>query len=253
MYIDSHAHLTDGAFDGDRQAVIAGLAARGVGKVIEISCDPAGFAASAALGERNEGIYLAFGIHPEFAEAYTEADFAALGEYLSHPKCVALGEIGLDYHWKPFSRERQLELFRRQLDMAAERDLPVSLHIREAHGDCMEVLESYGGRVKGVMHCFSGSAELAERCVRLGLYLAFGGALTFKSNKKGPAACAAAPMDRLLTETDCPYMAPEPHRGQRCDPGYIPLICGRMAELKGVSPEEMARQVEENTARLFGI
>ena len=185
MYIDTHAHLTDGAFDHDRQELIKGLAAGGIGKIIEISCDPKDFPVSAALAEQNPGIYLAFGIHPEFAETYTEGDMAALGEYLRHPKCVALGEIGLDYYWKPYNREKQLELFRRQLDMAIERDMPVSMHIREAYGDCMEVLESYGGRIKGVMHCFSGSAEIAERCAGLGLYIAFGGALTFRSNKKG--------------------------------------------------------------------
>ena len=188
MYIDTHAHLTDGAFDHDRQELIKGLAAGGIGKIIEISCDPKDFPASAALAEQNPGIYLAFGIHPEFAETYTEGDMAALEKYLRHPKCVALGEIGLDYYWKPYNREKQLELFRRQLDMAIERDMPVSMHIREAYGDCMEVLESYGGRIKGVMHCFSGSAEIAERCAGLGLYIAFGGALTFRSNKKGPAA-----------------------------------------------------------------
>lgn len=253
MYIDTHAHLTDGAFDHDRQELIKGLAAGGIGKIIEISCDPKGFEASAELAEKNPGIYLAFGIHPEFAETYTEGDMAALGEYLRHPKCVALGETGLDYYWKPYNREKQLELFRRQLDMAIERDMPVSMHIREAYGDCMEALESYNGRVRGVMHCFSGSAETAERCAALGLYIAFGGALTFKNNKKGPAACAATPIDRLLTETDCPYMSPEPHRGERNDPGYIPLICGKMAEIKGVSADEMARRVEENGARLFGI
>ena len=117
----------------------------------------------------------------------------------------------------------------------------------------MEVLESYGGRIKGVMHCFSGSAEIAERCAGLGLYIAFGGALTFRSNKKGPAACAATPIDRLLTETDCPYMAPEPHRGERNDPGSIPAICRKMAEIKGVSEGEMERAAEENAERLFGI
>ena len=183
MYIDTHAHLTDGAFDHDRQELIKGLAAGGIGKIIEISCDPKDFPVSAALAEQNPGIYLAFGIHPEFAETYTEGDIAALEKYLRHPKCVALGEIGLDYYWKPYNREKQLELFRRQLDMAIERDMPVSMHIREAYGDCMEVLESYGGRIKGVMHCFSGSAEIAERCAGLGLYIAFGGALTFRSKK----------------------------------------------------------------------
>ena len=132
MYIDTHAHLTDGAFDHDRQELIKGLAAGGIGKIIEISCDPKGFEASAELAEKNPGIYLAFGIHPEFAESCTESDIAALGEYLKHPKCVALGESGLDYYWKPYNREKQLELFRRQLDMAIERDMPVSMHIREA-------------------------------------------------------------------------------------------------------------------------
>ena len=158
-----------------------------------------------------------------------------------------------DINYAVASPEKQLELFRRQLDMAIERDMPVSMHIREAYGDCMEVLESYRGRIKGVMHCFSGSAEIAERCAGLGLYIAFGGALTFRSNKKGPAACAATPIDRLLTETDCPYMAPEPHRGERNDPGYIPLICGKMAEIKGVSEGEMERAAEENAERLFGL
>lgn len=253
MYIDTHAHLTDGAFDHDRQELIKGLAAGGIGKIIEISCDPKGFEASAELAEKNPGIYLAFGIHPEFAESCTESDMAALEKYLRHPKCVALGETGLDYYWKPYNREKQLELFRRQLDMAIERDMPVSMHIREAYGDCMEALESYNGRVRGVMHCFSGSAETAERCAALGLYIAFGGALTFKNNKKGPAACAATPIDRLLTETDCPYMAPEPHRGERNDPGSIPAICRKMAEIKGVSEGEMERAAEENAERLFGI
>lgn len=253
MYIDTHAHLTDAAFDGDRRELIARLAEGGVGKIIEISCDPKDFAASSELAEKNPGIYLAFGIHPEFAESYTESDIAALEKYLKHEKCVALGEIGLDYHWKPYDREKQLELFRRQLDMAVERDMPVSMHIREAYGDCMEVLEGYNGRLRGVMHCFSGSAETAERCVGLGLYIAFGGALTFKSNKKGPAACAATPLDRLLTETDCPYMAPEPRRGERNDPGSVPVICRKMAEIKGISPEEMERAAEENAERLFGL
>ena len=253
MYIDTHAHLTDGAFDHDRQELIKGLAAGGIGKIIEISCDPKGFEASAALAEKNPGIYLAFGIHPEFAETYTEGDMAALGEYLKHPKCVALGEIGLDYYWKPYNREKQLELFRRQLDMAIERDMPVSMHIREAYGDCMEVLESYGGRIKGVMHCFSGSAEIAERCAGLGLYIAFGGALTFRSNKKGPAACAATPIDRLLTETDCPYMAPEPVRGTRCDSSLIRYVGEYIAAVKGVEPETVFRVTAENAKRVYQL
>ena len=238
MYIDTHAHLTDGAFDHDRQELIKGLAAGGIGKIIEISCDPKDFPVSAALAEKNPGIYLAFGIHPEFAETYTEGDMAALGEYLKHPKCVALGEIGLDYYWKPYNREKQLELFRRQLDMAIERDMPVSMHIREAYGDCMEVLESYGGRIKGVMHCFSGSAEIAERCAGAGLI-----------QQVNRLIWQEAVVDIALGQGDCRL----DRRGERNDPGSIPAICRKMAEIKGVSADEMARRVEENGARLFGI
>ena len=190
MYIDTHAHLTDGAFDHDRQELIEGLAAGGIGKIIEISCDPKDFPVSAALAEKNPGIYLAFGIHPEFAETYTESDIAALEKYLRHPKCVALGETGLDYYWKPYNREKQLELFRRQLDMAIERDMPVSMHIREAYGDCMEVLEGYGGRIKGVMHCFSGSSETARELINIGMYISFTGVISFKNSKKARAALA---------------------------------------------------------------
>ena len=253
MYIDTHAHLTDGAFDHDRQELIKGLAAGGIGKIIEISCDPKDFPVSAALAEQNPGIYLAFGIHPEFAETYTEGDMAALGEYLKHPKCVALGEIGLDYYWKPYNREKQLELFRRQLDMAIERDMPVSMHIREAYGDCMEVLESYGGRIKGVMHCFSGSAEMAGEVAALGMYIGFTGAITFKNARKAPQAAAAVPDDLLLIETDCPYMAPEPYRGKRCDSSMLTRVAERLAEIRGGSAEEIVQMTCRNARRLFRV
>lgn len=252
MLIDTHAHLCDGAFDADREELIAGLRERGVSKVIEIACDPAGFDAAADLAGRHENVYLAFGIHPEYAGEWADKDISFLHEYLRHPKCVALGEIGLDYYWEPYDREAQLRLFRRQLDMGAELGIPVSMHIREGYGDAMEVLSEYPG-IKGVMHCFSGSAEIAERCVRMGLYVAFGGALTFKNNKKAPAAAAVVPPDRLLIETDCPYMAPEPHRGKRCEPAMTALTCARLAAIKGMEPAEMERIAAENAARLFGI
>ena len=253
MYIDTHAHLTDGAFDHDRQELIKGLAAGGIGKIIEISCDPKGFEASAELAEKNPGIYLAFGIHPEFAETYTEGDMAALGEYLRHPKCVALGETGLDYYWKPYNREKQLELFRRQLDMAIERDMPVSMHIREAYGDCMEVLESYGGRIKGVMHCFSGSVEMARELLALGWYLGFDGPVTYKNARKTVEVAEMVPLDRILIETDSPYMSPVPMRGKRNDSRNVLYIAEKLAQLKGMTTEEMAELTGVNGKRLFNI
>ena len=253
MYIDTHAHLTDGAFDHDRQELIKGLAAGGIGKIIEISCDPKDFPVSAALAEKNPGIYLAFGIHPEFAETYTESDIAALEKYLRHPKCVALGEIGLDYYWKPYNREKQLELFRRQLDMAIERDMPVSMHIREAYGDCMEVLESYGGRIKGVMHCFSGSAEMAKEVLKLGMYIGLGGAVTFKNARKPLEVAEIIPEDRLLLETDCPYMAPVPFRGRRNSSDLIAYSAEKLAEVRHTDTQKLIDTANENARRLFKI
>lgn len=252
MLIDTHAHLCDEAFDIDRDEVIQGFAGQGVAKVVEIACDPAGFDKAKALADRHECIYLSFGIHPEYATEWADKDISFIREYLKHPKCVAMGEIGLDYYWEPYDREAQIRLFRRQLDMAMELSMPVSMHIRDAYGDAMEVLSDYPN-LKGVMHCFSGSAEIAERCVKMGLYVAFGGSLTFKNNKKGPAAAAVVPLDRLLLETDCPYMAPVPHRGKRCEPAMTAITCERLAEIKGVHPAEMQRIAGENAKRLFGV
>ena len=252
MLIDTHAHLCDAAFDRDRDALIRGLKSQGVEKVIEIACDPQGFAKAAELADRHENLYLAFGIHPEYASEWAERDISIVEEYLKHPRCVALGEIGLDYYWEPYDKNAEIKLFRRQLDMAKRLNIPVSMHIREGYGDGVEILADYPG-IRGVMHCFSGSPEIAERCVKMGLYIAFGGALTFKNNKKAPAAAAVTPVDRLLLETDCPYMAPAPHRGKRCDPSMTAITCEKLAEIKGVSSEEMARITSENASRLFGM
>lgn len=252
MLIDTHAHLCDEAFDPDRHELTAALPENGVEKVIEIACDPNGFDRAKELAETHPHVYLNFGIHPEFASQWADEDLTFLYDYLRHPKCVAIGEIGLDYYWEPYDKAAQIKLFRRQLDMALELDMPVSMHIREAYGDAMEVLEDYPG-LKGVMHCFSGSAEIAERCVKKGLYVAFGGSLTFKNNKKGPAAAAVVPLDRLLVETDCPYMAPTPHRGKRCEPAMTAITCEFLANIKGIAPDELARITSENAGRLFGV
>ncbi len=252
MLTDTHAHLCDGAFDGDREEVIGAFREQGVKTVIEIACNPADFDKAKDLADRHDCIYLNFGIHPEYASQWADADLSFIRDYLKHPKCVAIGEIGLDYYWEPYDRNAQIKLFRRQLDMAVELDMPVSMHIREAYGDAMDILADYPN-LKGVMHCFSGSAEIAERCVKMGLYVAFGGSLTFKNNKKGPAAAAAVPLDRLLLETDCPYMAPVPHRGKRCLPSMTAITCEKLAEIKGIDPAGMELIAAENAKRLFGI
>ncbi len=249
IFVDTHAHLCDPAFDGVRDETVRRFRESGVYRVFEIACNPRDYDAAVRLADRYDEVFLAFGIHPDYARFYTEADLTRLRKYLEHPKCVALGEIGLDFHYKPFDREKQVDLFRRQLIIAQELELPVSLHVRDALGDCLDMLELCP--VRGVMHCFSGSANVVDCFTKFGLYIAFGGALTFSSNKKAPAACAAVPMDRLLTETDCPYMAPEPNRGKRCEPSMIPLITAKMAAIKGVSTEEMANAVAENMRRLF--
>jgi len=252
MFIDTHAHLCDEAFDADRHELACALPQMGVQKVVEIACDPATFLFSLEFAKEHPNVHIAFGIHPEYAHTCTEADFGFLRECLAHEKAVALGEIGLDYHWQPETREQQIEVFKRQLSIAKELDKPVSLHIRDAFGDCMEILEEFGP-YKGVMHCFSGSAEIAKRCVSLGYHIAFGGALTFKNNRRGVEAAAAVPLDRLLIETDCPYMAPEPFRGKRCDPSMVGRACEKMAEIKGISLEEMAAITTLNAQKLFGI
>ena len=252
MYIDTHAHLTDGAFDDDRQELIKGLAAGGIGKIIEISCDPKDFPVSAALAEKNPGIYLAFGIHPEFAESCTESDIAALEKYLRHPKCVALGEIGLDYYWDKEHKALQQEMFERQIHLALELDLPVIVHDRQAHEDCLEMVLRYPA-LRGVFHCFSGSAPMAQELVRRGWYLGFDGPVTYKNNRKAGEVLAVTPLERILAETDSPYMAPVPYRGRRNDSSLLGPIVECLAAWKGVSPDEMARITRENGCRLFSI
>ena len=248
---DTHAHYDDEKFNEDREDLLKSLPSKGVVNIINCGCDLASSLKSIEFSEEYDYFYSAVGVHPSNITGDSYDELQKIRELYSHPKCVAVGEIGLEYHYDFVPKDKQLDIFEKQIILANELELPVIVHDREAHEDTMNLLKRY--KPKGVVHCFSGSAEIAERCAGLGLYIAFGGALTFRSNKKGPAACAATPIDRLLTETDCPYMAPEPHRGERNDPGYIPLICGKMAEIKGVSADEMARRVEENGARLFGL
>ena len=249
---DSHAHYDDERFDADRDELLKRIHREGVEYIMTIGADLPTSRAACALAERYDFIYFAAGIHPEQAGDVPKEYLNELKTLAAHPKCRAIGEIGLDYYWAESPpKERQLELFRQQVMLAKELGLPVIIHDREAHADTLEVLREL--RPAGVLHCFSGSAEMAREVTALGLYIGFTGAITFKNARKAPQAAAAVPDDRLLLETDCPYMAPEPYRGKRCDSGMLPRVAERLAEIRGRTPDEIAAVTCQNARRLFGI
>ncbi len=253
MIFDTHAHYDASAFDPDREAVLAALPDRGVGLVLDPGCDVESSRAAVALAERFPHVWAAVGIHPEDCGGCTGGDFDAIRALAAHAKAVAVGEIGLDYYWPQNPpRDFQRKVFRRQLELALELDLPVIVHDREAHGDSLAVVREYPG-LRGVFHCFSGSPEMAEELVKRGWYLGFDGPVTYKNAKRAPEVAAVTPLDRILVETDAPYMAPVPFRGKRNDSGNLPCVLDKLAEWKGVSPAELERITWENGLRLFGL
>ena len=247
---DSHAHYDDERFDEDREALLVHLPQNGVAGVINCGTTLATSRTSIALAERFDYIYAAIGIHPEEAADATEADYDALLPLYSHPKVVAVGEIGLDYYWD-IPKKVQLESFERQLILANKLGKPVIIHDREAHADTLALLKKH--RPRGVMHCYSGSVETMEELLELGLYIGLGGAVTFKNAKKPLAVAAAVPQDRLLLETDCPYMAPVPFRGKRNDSSLIAFVAQTIADVRGEDAQTLIDRCRENTALLFGI
>lgn len=246
---DTHAHYMRSDYGDDLEPLLDGLPQNGVERVLAVGVEIESSEEELALAERYNYIWAAVGIHPEYAADIPENWEEELERLLSHPKAAALGEIGLDYHYDGPPRDVQQRVFRRQLEIAAKHNKPVVIHSRDASGDTMEILKEY--KPRGVMHCFSGSAETAKEIVKLGMYIGFTGVLTFKNAKKAVEACAAVPTDRLLLETDCPYMAPVPHRGERSDSSMIKFTAEKMAEIKGVSTEEMIEIARENGERLF--
>lgn len=247
--IDSHAHYDDSSFDADREEVLRELFSGEICKIVNIGCSVKSSYSSVKLAEEYAGIYAAVGLHPDAADEIERID--EIRRLCDNKKVVAVGEIGLDYHYEEHSRDIQKKAFEEQLKLAAELDMPVVIHSRDAWEDTMEFLRKY--RPKGVMHCFSGSAETAREIVGMGMYVGFTGVVTFKNAKKALKALEAVPLDRLLVETDCPYMAPEPNRGKRNYSGYLPYTIAAMAAVKGVSPDEMAEITAENAERLFNI
>ena len=247
---DSHAHYNDAAFDADRDAVLAGLPAKGV---INAADSLSSIPACLGLAARYPFVFAAVGVHPEAAGTVDAATLPqALSPFLSEKKVVAIGEIGLDYHYEDACpKEQQLAVFEAQLRFAIERDLPVIVHDRDAHADTLQLLTRY--RPRGVVHCFSGSVEMLREITALGMYIGLGGAVTFKNAKKPLAAAAAVPADRLLVETDAPYMAPTPHRGERCNSAMIAHVLETIAAVRGVSADVLAAQTAQNVRTLFRI
>ena len=251
MLFDTHAHLDDRAFDTDREALIAALPEAGIGLLVNPGCSLLSSKAACALAERYPFIYAAVGSHPDAADEVTPP---VLDEYRmlckQRKKVLAIGEIGLDYHYEDIPRERQQEAFRAQMALAAELDLPVIVHEREAHEDGMRVVEEFP-TVKGVFHCYSGSAEMAKWLVSRGWYIGFTGVLTFKNARKAVETAAAIPLDRIVLETDCPYMSPEPFRGKRNDPGRLYRMAEKLAEIRGLTVEEIHAITMENGKKLY--
>jgi TatD DNase family protein len=254
MLFDTHAHFDDERFDDDRDEVIRKAHESGVSYILNASSDMDSSRKSMALADKYDFIYAAVGVHPHSAGEMKEDDLKILAGYASHPKVVAIGEIGLDYYYDNSPRDVQKYWFARQIGLAREVGLPVVIHDRDAHEDTLAIIRAEGAsEVGGVFHCYTGSVEMAKEVLKNNFYIALGGAVTFKNARKLLDVAKFVPEDRLLIETDCPYMTPEPYRGKRNDSGYVRLVAEKIAELRGVTFEEIAQITAQNARRLFKI
>ena len=252
MLFDTHAHYYSSAFNEDRDEVLSSLPGEGVGLVLCPGNDLWSSRRCIEMAEQYPYLYAAAGIHPEDALNLPEDWLAQIEEMAAHPKVKAIGEIGLDYYWKEVPHDLQKEVFRAQMALAEKLDLPVIVHDREAHADCLAIVKEFP-KVRGVFHCYSGSAEDAKTLIKLGWHLSFTGTITFKNARKAPEVIAAVPIERIMVETDAPYMAPTPFRGKRCDSRYVYRMAQTIAEIKGLTREEVETIITENGKRLFGI
>ena len=253
MLFDTHAHMDDHAFDADREQLLASLPSQGIELLMNPGCSLESSRNASELARKYDYIYAAVGSHPDVADEVNEE---VLEEYLKlcklNPKIRAIGEIGLDYHYEDIPREIQLKAFRMQMELAKELGLPAIVHERDAHEDGMRVVDEFP-EVTGVFHCYSGSAEMAKELVKRGWYIGFTGVLTFKNARKAIEVASTIPLERLVLETDCPYMSPEPFRGKRNDPGKLYRMAEKLAEIKGMSLEEIHRITVENGKKLYRI
>ena len=251
MLFDTHAHMDDRAFDGDREELLSSLPGQGIALLMNPGCSLASSRAASRLSQEYDYIYAAVGSHPDAAD---EVDEAVLEEYRKlcklNPKIKAIGEIGLDYHYEDIPRGIQQRAFRMQLELARELDLPVIVHEREAHEDGLKIIAEFP-EVTGVFHCYSGSAEMAKLLVERGWYIGFTGVLTFKNARKAVEVAQSIPMERIVLETDCPYMSPEPFRGKRNDPSRLCYMAEKLAQLRSLPVERIHEITVENGKRLY--
>ncbi len=251
---DSHCHLEDERFAGEVEAVLARMEAAGVSRCILAGSDVESSGRIAELAGAHPNVYGVVGVHPHEAKDFDDRTLAALEALLQRPRIVGVGEIGLDYFYDFSPREAQREAFERQLDFAYRTGVPAVFHVRDAHGDVTDIFRARGGRLPaGVLHCYTGSAESAREYLDMGFYISFSGSVTFKNARRLQEAAMAVPLDRILVETDSPYLAPEPVRGCRNEPGNVRYVAQKVAELKGVPLEELAERTTRNVERLYGI
>lgn len=250
MYFESHAHYDDERFDEDRDTLLASFPAEGIETVVNASSDIKSSKASIALSEKYPFFYAAVGVHPHEVENITEADIDELRKLSKHPKVVAIGEIGLDYYYDLSPRDLQRHWFKRQLELADELKMPVIIHSRDAAQECFDIIKNSNVR-NGVIHCYSGSAEMAEEYIKMGFYIGIGGSLTFKNNKKGVETVERIPIEKILIETDSPYLAPVPYRGKRNDSRLLKYVVERISQIKNIPENDICNITKNNAQNLF--
>ena len=252
MIFDTHAHYDSGAFNADRFDILASMPEKNVGLIVDPGCDLESSRAAIALAEKYDFVYAAVGWHPEDIDKLTGEGFEEMIKLMRHPKCVAVGEIGLDYYWDAEHKDEQKALFIRQIELALELDKPVIVHDREAHGDSFDIVCRYPA-LRGVFHCYSGSAEMAAELLKRGWYLGFDGPITYKNARKSIEVLEMCPIERMVIETDSPYLTPVPNRGKRNDSSNLKYVIDKIAEVKGVSAPEIERATFENGKKLYGM
>lgn len=252
MLFDTHAHMNDPAFDEDREQVLLSLKDKGVEYMMNVGCCRKSSADCIAMAEQYPFVYASVGSHPDSADEVDDEVIEQYRKMAAHPKVRAIGEIGLDYYYETIPRDTQIQAFRMQMELARELNMPVIVHERNAHDDGMRVVKDFKG-VTGVFHCYSGSAEMARQLVNMGWYIGFTGVLTFHNARKAVETAESIPLDRIVLETDCPFMAPEPFRGKRNDPGYLYRMAERLAEIRGMGVEEIHAITTENAKRLYRL
>lgn len=248
---DTHSHYDDSMFDPDRDDLLGSLKSRGIKYCVSCGCDIKSSAFNRDLAHKYDYMYFAAGLHPENLEGASTDDISVIKELTEDKKCVAIGEIGLDYHWMNSSKQTQIEFFEAQIDLANELDMPVIVHDREAHADTLDILRRK--KPKGVLHCFSGSKEMAREIIKIGMYIGLNGVATFKNARKSLEVVKEIPIERLVLETDCPYLAPEPKRGKRNDSSLIPYIAERIGEVIGKDPQALLDITCKNAKELYSL